>query len=206
MLRARPDSPARVFRRLPAAWRKAVIAVGGLTLVEIGARVVAPNIDGGALAEYFRRTGSTPLLRVYDWLVGGALSRGAVLALGVMPYVTARIVMRLARTVVPAAANPGGALADPVAVTRWTRRITFGCALLQSFGFARFVQSIPGVVLHPGPGFVAQTMFVLTAGAMGVAWLAERIAAQHDDDDVRGVVDDVSTASVESPLAARHEV
>ena len=205
MLRARSDSPTRVFRRLPAAWRKAVIAVGGLTLIEVGARIVAPSIDGGALAEYFRRTGATPLLSVYDWLVGGALTRGAVLALGVMPYVTARIVMRLARAAVPAAGSPGGLLADPVAVTRWTRRITFGCALVQSFGFARFVQSIPGVVLHPGPGFVAQTMFVLTAGAMGVAWLAERIAAQHNDDDVRGVVDDAG-ASIDSPFVARREV
>jgi preprotein translocase subunit SecY len=124
-----------------------------------------------------------------------------VLALGIMPYVTARIVMRLGRTVAPAAYEPAGALNDPVAITRWTRRITFGCALLQSFGFARFVQSIPGVVTNPGVGFIAQTVIVLTTGAMGVAWLAERMASQRDSDDV-----DIEDVSVESPMGARAEV
>jgi preprotein translocase subunit SecY len=201
VIRSRPDSSLRGFRRLPAKVRRAIIAVGGLTLLEIGTWIVAPSINGGALADYFRRTGSTPLLKLYDWLVGGALSRGAVLALGVMPYVTARIVLRLGRTVAPAAYEPGGMLSDPAGITRWTRRITFGCALVQSVGFARFVQSIPGVVTNPGLGFIAQTVVVLTTGAMGVAWLAERMTSQRDSDDV-----DIEDVSGESPLGARAQV
>ena len=133
--------------------------------------------------------------------VGGALSSGAVLALGVMPYVTARIVLRLGRTVAPAAYEPGGMLSDPAGITRWTRRITFACALVQSVGFARFVQSIPGVVTNPGLGFIAQTVVVLTTGAMGVAWLAERMTSQRDSDDV-----DIEDVSGESPLGARAQV
>lgn len=179
-----PSGPnlANAFRRLPSAWRKISLAVGGLIVCEIGARIVAPSINGRLLAQYLRRTGESPLLRLYDWIVGGALSRGAVLALGIMPYLSARIIMRLARTSIPLIAEMSEDTADQTRLRRWTRRLTFGLAVVQSFGFARFVQSIPGAVANPGVGFIAQTMLILTTGAMGVAWLSERIAEQRDAD------------------------
>jgi len=167
-------------RRLPAAWRKIALAVGGLLLTEIGARIVAPRINGDVLADYLRRVGASPLLRLYDWFVGGALSRGAILALGIMPYVSARIIMRLAREGFPAIAEMSKHESDRPRLQRWTRRLTFGLAAVQSFGFARFVQSIPGAVSDPGAGFIAQTMIVLTAGAVSIAWLGDHIAGQRD--------------------------
>ena len=170
------------LRRLPAAWRKIALAAGGLLLCEIGARVVAPSINGRVLADYLRQVGASPLLKLYDWFVGGALSRGAILALGIMPYLSARIIMRLARESFPAIAEMSKHESERPRLDRWTRTLTFGLAAIQSFGFARFVQSIPGAVAEPGPGFIAQTMIVLTTGAMGVAWLSERIARQRDDD------------------------
>ena len=176
------------FRRLPAAWRKITVAVGGLLLIEIGARIVAPSINGQVLADYLRQVGASPLLRLYDWFVGGALSRGAILALGIMPYLSARIIMRLARESFPTIAEMSKHESERPRLERWTRRLTFGLAALQSFSFARFVQSIPGAVGDPGAGFIAQTMIVLTTGAMGVAWLSERITSQRDvDEPVTGV-------------------
>jgi preprotein translocase subunit SecY len=184
------------LRRLPAVWRKVALSVGGLVLLEIGARIVAPSINGGVLADYLRQVGGSPLLKLYDWFVGGALSRGAILALGIMPYLSARIIMRLARSSVPAIAEMSEKETERPRLDRWTRRLTFGLAAVQSFGFARFVQSIPGAVTDPGVGFIAQTMIVLTTGAMGVAWLSERIARQRDVDtpatDVVAEVDETS--------------
>lgn len=174
-------SPA--IRRLPATWRKIALAVGGLVLIEIGARIVAPRINGDVLADYLRRVGASPLLRLYDWFVGGAVSRGAILALGIMPYLSARIIMRLAREAFPAIAEMSKNESERPRLHRWTRRLTFGLAAVQSFGFARFVQSIPGAVTDPGAGFIAQTMIVLTAGAMSIAWLSDRIAGRHDVDE-----------------------
>jgi preprotein translocase subunit SecY len=84
-------------RRLPELVRKAGLAVAMLVVCEIGAHIVAPGLNGQALREFLHQGSGTWLLRAYDWLVGGALSRGAVLGIGIMPYISARIIMRLAR-------------------------------------------------------------------------------------------------------------
>jgi preprotein translocase subunit SecY len=173
---------SNALRRLPAVWRRIALATGGLLLCEIGARIVAPSINGRVLADYLRQVGASPLLKLYDWFVGGALSRGAILALGIMPYLSARLIMRLARESFPGIAEMSKSETERPRLERWTRRLTFGLAAVQSFGFARFVQSIPGAVTDPGVGFIAQTMIVLTTGAMGVAWFSERIARQRDVD------------------------
>lgn len=186
------------FRRLPASWRKIALAAGGLLTCEIGARVVAPSINGGVLADYLRQVGGSPLLKLADWFVGGALSRGAVLALGIMPYISARVIMRLARSSVPAIAEMSETSAGRRRLDRWTRGLTFGLAAVQSFGFARFVQAVPGAVTHPGTGFIAQTMIVLTTGAMGVAWLAERMARQQDvDDPAADAIEEIAPGSAQ---------
>jgi hypothetical protein len=64
---------------------------------------------------------------------------------------------------------------------RW---LTGGLALVQSYGFARFVESVPGAVAHPGFGFLAKTMAVLTAGTMGVMLLSERLMRSPDDEPI----------------------
>jgi preprotein translocase subunit SecY len=185
-------------------WRRTGLAIAGLVLCEIGSRIVAPSINGTVLSDYIRRTGGTGLLKLYDLIVGGALSRGAVLALGIMPYFSARIIMRLLRVANPTIAAMAASDAEQPRLTRWTRALTFGLSVVQSFGFARFVQSVPGVVANPGPAFIAQTMFVLTAGAMGVAWLGERFAAPSSEADTAGnqsVESDPTLGPPEAPLA-----
>jgi hypothetical protein len=97
-----------------------------------------------------------------------------------MPYLSAKIMLRLAEAGVPGIAKAVRAEGGRTRLTRWTRRLTFGLAVVQSYGFARFVETIPGVVLHPGPVFIAQTMAALTAGAMCVAWLSEDLLAPHE--------------------------
>ncbi len=173
MKRIRVSAAQNPPRRIPELWRKTGLALATLAVCAVGARIVAPGLNGQALHDFLRAGGSTGLLRVYDWFVGGASSRGAVLALGIMPYVSARIMVRLLtwRNQVGQAKR-----------TRWTRWLTGGLALVQSYGFARFVEGIPGAVAHPGVGFLAKTMAVLTTGAIGVMLLSERLTERHDDD------------------------
>jgi preprotein translocase subunit SecY len=184
----------RNMRRLPDRWRKAGLVVGGLLLCEIGARIAAPGL-GRALSQYFRQGGGQGLLWLYDRLVGGALSRGAVLALGIMPYLSARIFVRIARMAIPAVADMNTHPDGRARLTRWTRALTVGLSLVQSYGVARFAQSLPGVVAIPGPGFVPQTMLVLTAGAVVAMFLGEQITSWGDADDSLGAeVQDIRSA------------
>jgi preprotein translocase subunit SecY len=168
--------------KVPRLWKQVGLAVTGLLAFEAAVRIVAPGLNPLVLSNYLRSGGSW-LLMLYDRLGGGGLSRGGALALGIMPYISARIMVRLARLVSPALEAAAGTPDGDRSLSRWTRALTVGLALVQSYGFARFVQGIPGAVAHPGIGFVAQTMLVLTSGSVVAMALSERIARPIEDDD-----------------------
>lgn len=168
---------ASIFRKVRQSGANAPLAISVLaatTLLIVGARIPIPGIDPQVLAEYLRTNGGNAMLKLFDWLVGGALSRGAVLALGIMPYISARIYLRLARWAVPTLARTARRPGGVERIARWAPRLTLVLAVAESYGFARFVQNIPGAVANPGPLFIAQTVAVLTASALTVTWLAER--------------------------------
>lgn len=158
------------------------MALGGLAVLEVGARTVLPDLNGQALSNYLHSGGGTWLLALYDRLGGGGLSRGGVLALGIMPYLSARIMMRLARVVVPAIDEMSHDVEGRTRLRNWTRVLTIGLSLVQSYGFARFVQSVPGVA-NPGIGFIVQTVAVLTVGAIAAMALSEQISRIDNGDD-----------------------
>ena len=202
-----PVTIADRFRRIPAIWRKAGLAVVTLLVCEIGARIVAPGLNGQALRDFLQSGSSTWLLRLYDWLVGGALSHGTVLGIGILPYFSARIYLRLARVISPRIAALRDNESGRATLTRWTRWLTGGLALVQSYGFVRFAEHVPGVVAHPGAGFLAKTMIVLTSGTLGVMFLSERLTKPADDDSLVSQ-DESSSAETDvdqSPEAASLE-
>lgn len=154
---------------------RAVVAGSvAFALCEVGTRISAPHINGAAIGDMLRRTEPGGLLALYDRVVGGALSRGAVLALGIMPYLSARIFVRIARSLSPALNAKHETDLGRRQLTRATRWLTFGLSLVQSYGFARFALSVPGAVTDPGAAFIAETMLVLTSGALVVMALAEQ--------------------------------
>lgn len=176
--------------------RKAVVALGGLLLVEVGGRIALPGLNVQVLSDFLLHRGGGGLLSLYDRLVGGAVSRGAVLALGIMPYLSARVFVRLARATLP---SVGAMETDEAGLTkpRWgTRVLTVGLALVQSYGFAQLAQAIPGAVTRPGTGFVIQTMLTLTAGAIVAMALAEQVTGQIQGRPQQAA-DDEPTSSVE---------
>jgi preprotein translocase subunit SecY len=174
------------LRRIPRGWRRGALGVLGLALYQLGASIAAPGFDGSALAAYFRArraAGNGGLLALYDRLVGGGLSRGALLALGVMPYLSAWAFVRLSRHAFPAVARAAERPDGRRVLRRWTRVLTIVFALVQSLGYALFTQSVPGVVAEPGLGHVLRTMLVLTVGAIAVLWLGEALTGDTDDDE-----------------------
>ena len=101
-----------------------------------------------------------------------------------MPYLSARCFLWLARIVNPSLRAMSADESGRAKLTRWTRYVTMGVALVQSYGFARFVESIPGAVAHPGPAFIGQTMIVLTGGAIVAMLIGERLGVPpHDTEE-----------------------
>lgn len=169
--------------RIPKWLQKVALALGSLALFEVGVRLALPGLIGPALGQYLRNGGGSLLLTLYDKLGGGGLSRGGVLALGILPYISATVMVRLARVMAPRINGLSETAEGRRDLSRWTRGLTVGLALIQSYGFARFVQGIPGAVVHPGFGFVAQTMAVLTAGSIVAMVVTEQPIGTSDDDD-----------------------
>jgi len=146
-----------------------------LVVYRIGTHIPVPGIDAGQLKELFKGQ-QGGILNLFNMFSGGALSRFTVFALGIMPYISASIVMQLLTYVVPTfeqmkKEGAGGQRK----ITQYTRYGTLGLALFQSMGIAVALESSPGLVLVPGFGFRMTAVFSLTAGTMFLMWLGEQI-------------------------------
>jgi preprotein translocase subunit SecY len=172
-----------VARGVKKTWQRIALAAAGVLLLEAGARIVMPGLTVDAVTNYLRNGGGSWLLNVYNQLGGGGLLRGAVLALGILPYATATIYARLARVVSPAMQRMARTADGRRTLARWTRVLTGGLAVVQSYGLARFVQSIPGAVAHPGAEFITQTVLLLTGGSIAAMVIAEQLMRRANDDD-----------------------
>ncbi len=146
-----------------------------LVVYRIGAHIPVPGIDPGQLKELFKGQ-SGGILNLFNMFSGGALSRFTVFALGIMPYISASIIMQLLTYVLPTfeqlkKEGEGGRRK----ITQYTRYATLGLALFQSIGIAVALESSPGLVLAPGFGFRMTAVVSLTAGTMFLMWLGEQI-------------------------------
>ena len=146
-----------------------------LVVYRVGAHIPVPGIDPGQLKELFKGQ-SGGILNLFNMFSGGALSRFTVFALGIMPYISASIIMQLLTYVLPTfeqltKEGEGGRRK----ITQYTRYGTLGLALFQSIGIAVALESSPGLVLVPGFGFRMTTVVSLTAGTMFLMWLGEQI-------------------------------
>ena len=127
------------------------------------------------MADFMRNQGAQTLFGVYDMFVGGGFSRATVLALGIMPYISASIMFQLAGAVFPYVEKLQKEEEGRKKITQWTRYMTVGLALGQAYGFSIFTESLAGAVTSPGWGFRLITILTLTTGAVFVMWLGEQI-------------------------------
>ena len=155
--------------------RRLVFLLLALVVYRIGAHIPVPGIDPAQLQQLFQGQ-QGGILSLFNMFSGGALSRFTVFALGIMPYISASIIMQLMTYVIPSleALKKEGE-AGRRKITQYTRYGTLGLALFQSLSIAIALESSPGLVLNPGFGFRITAMVSLTAGTMFLMWLGEQI-------------------------------
>ena len=146
-----------------------------LVVYRIGAHIPVPGIDPVQLQQVFNSQ-SGGILNLFNMFSGGALSRFAVFALGIMPYISASIIMQLMTHVVPTleALKKEGE-SGRRKITQYTRYGTLVLAIFQSLGIALALEGSPGLVLSPGLGFRMTAVVSLVAGTMFLMWLGEQI-------------------------------
>jgi preprotein translocase subunit SecY len=155
--------------------RRLLFLLGALIVFRIGSFIPVPGIDPEQLAELFRSQRGG-ILDMFNMFSGGALSRFTIFALGIMPYISASIIMQLMTVVSPTleALKKEGE-SGRRKITQYTRYFTFGLALFQSMGIAIALESQRGLVIDPGIAFRIVTMLTLTTGTMFLMWLGEQI-------------------------------
>ena len=155
--------------------RRLLFLLGALIVFRIGAHIPVPGIDPVALAELFKSQRGG-ILDMFNMFSGGALSRFTIFALGIMPYISASIIMQLMTVVSPTleALKKEGE-AGRRKITQYTRYGTAGLALFQGMGIAIALESQRGLVLEPGIAFRLVTMITLVTGTMFLMWLGEQI-------------------------------
>ena len=155
--------------------RRLWFLLGALVVYRIGAHIPVPGIDAQTLSMLFNNQ-QGGILGMFNMFSGGALSRFTVFALGIMPYISASIIMQLLTYVLPAFEQlKKEGEAGRRKITQYTRYGTVGLALFQSMGIAVALESSAGLVISPGFGFRFTAVCTLTAGTMFLMWLGEQI-------------------------------
>jgi preprotein translocase subunit SecY len=169
------EAVANVFR-IPDLRNRVLFTLGLLAVYRLGGHIPTPGIDANRLEEFFRQNQGT-LFGFIDLFSGGMFRRLTIFALGIMPYITASIILQLMTVVIPTLEKlqKEGELGRRK-ITQWTRYLTVGLSLVQAFTIATALQgSQGGFVINPGIGFILMTMISLTTGTAFIMWLGEQI-------------------------------
>jgi preprotein translocase subunit SecY len=150
--------------------------LGLLAVYRIGAHIPTPGIDGKALESFFQQN-SGSVFGFLDMFSGGNFRKLTIFALGIMPYITASIILQLLTVVWPylEKLSKEGDLGRRK-ITTYTRYLTVVLSLVQSAGIAIAIQRQGSFVLNPGIGFILLTMITLTTGTAFIMWLGEQIS------------------------------
>jgi preprotein translocase subunit SecY len=159
---------------VPELKEKILFTLLCLAVYRAGAHIATPGVDVQVMADFIRNQGAQTLFGVYDMFVGGGLSRATVLALGIMPYISASIMFQLGGAVFPLIEKLQKEEEGRKKITQWTRYSTVVLSLFQAYGFAIFAEQ-QAAVPSPGWGFRMLTVLTLTTGAVFVMWLGEQI-------------------------------
>ena len=155
--------------------RRLAFLLLALVIYRVGAHIPVPGIDPSQLQQLFNGQ-QGGILSLFNMFSGGALSRFTVFALGIMPYISASIIMQLLTYVLPAFEQlKKEGEAGRRKITQYTRFGTLGLALFQSLGIAMALEASAGLVIAPGFGFRMTAVVSLTAGTMFLMWLGEQI-------------------------------
>ncbi len=166
--------------KIPELKKRILFSLGLLAVYRVGAHIPTPGIDGQALAAFFQHTQGT-LLGFFDMFSGGALSRLTIFALGIMPYISASIILELLTVVIPYLEKlKKEGEQGRKKITQYARYGTIVLSAVQGLGISlglESMQSPTGALVVPAPGwsFRLMTVLTLTAGTAFIMWLGEQI-------------------------------
>jgi len=168
------------INKIPELQKRILYTLLMLGVYRVGAHIPTPGIDTAALMAYFEQAKGS-LLGLFDMFAGGALSNLSVFALGIMPYISASIIIQLLTVAIPhleRLSKEGEA--GRRKITQYTRYGTVGLSLIQGFGISVGLENMAGptgvsIVMQPGWGFRLMTVLTLTAGTAFLMWLGEQI-------------------------------
>jgi len=160
--------------------KRVLFTIGILAVYRMGIFIPAPGIDRVVLGEWFKQQANS-LFGLYNMFSGGALEQFSVFTLGVMPYVTASIIMQLLAEMLPALKRvKDEGQTGRNRITQYTRYLTIVIAMVQSFVMASSMEQMRvgtnNVVMDPGWGFRLLAMLTMTSGSCLIMWLGEQIA------------------------------
>jgi preprotein translocase subunit SecY len=161
--------------RVPDLRKRLLFTLGLLAVYRLGGHIPTPGINTDKLASFFDQQRGT-VLGFIDLFSGGQMRRLTIFALGIMPYITASIILQLMTVVYePLAKLQKEGELGRKKITQWTRYLTLLLSAVQSLGIAYTLQGQGDFVLNPGPRFVLMTMLTLTTGSVFIMWLGEQI-------------------------------
>jgi preprotein translocase subunit SecY len=167
---------ANIFR-VPDLRKRLLFTLAMLAVYRLGGHIPTPGINITRWEEFFSSAAGS-IFGFFDLFAGGNIRRLTIFALGIMPYITASIILQLLTVVVPTLEklSKEGELGRRK-ITQWTRYLTIILSVVQSFGIAEGLQTMQqGIVISPGIGFVALTVMSLTTGTAFIMWLGEQIS------------------------------
>ena len=165
--------------RIPELRRRIFCTMGLLMVYRLGGHVPTPGVNGGALAAWLQTAGGgNTLFGLYDLFVGGNFAKATIFALGIMPYISASIILQLFGAVIPYFERLQKDEEGRKRITQYTRYGTVLLSAIQAAGIAIFLENLNAqipVVDNPGFGFRLLTILTMTAGTMFIMWLGEMI-------------------------------
>ncbi|HTS34431.1 MAG TPA: preprotein translocase subunit SecY [Candidatus Solibacter sp.] len=168
------DKLANIFR-IPDLRKRILFTLGLLFVYRLGGHIPTPGVNADKLAQFFEQNRGS-FLGFVDLFSGGQLRRLTIFALGIMPYITASIILQLLTVVYePLAKLQKEGELGRKKITQWTRYITVILSAVQSFGIAVGLEKTGDFVINPGWGFRLMTMLTLTTGSAFIMWLGEQI-------------------------------
>ena len=173
----------RFFQKLGDIWRheelrqKLGVTLGLILVYRVGSFIVLPGVNSDVLAEQMSQLGSGGLGDILSLFTGGAFTRASIFALGIMPYISASIIIQLLSIAVPAVQKlQKEGESGRNKINQWTRFLTIAITLVQAPGYlASSVVSVPGVVQSPGAFWWFSAVTILTCSTLLIMWLGERI-------------------------------
>ena len=161
--------------KVPELKGKILFTLLCLAIYRLGSHITTPGVDVVALQTLAGQLQGT-IFGIYDLFVGGGLQRATILALGIMPYISASILFQLLSTVMPKVEKlQKEGEEGRRKLTQWTRYTTVVLCIGQAYTYALFLESQPGAVIDPGMGFRLLTVLMLSTGGIFVMWLGEQI-------------------------------